>query len=381
MQEQGGDEPFWAFHPAPLPPHPSLAIDARMQDALDRANQALGRLDGVTLRIPHPDVFLYSFVRKEAVLSSQIEGSQSSLSELLLFELDGAPGAPLHDVEETSSYVRAINHGMRRLEEGFPLGLRLMREVHAELLLEGRGGALDPGEFRRTQNWVRGSRPGNARFVPPPAREVPDAMRALERFIHDEPTRTPVLLKAALAHAQIETIHPFHDGNGRVGRVLITLILCNEKVLARPLLYLSLYLKRHRSAYYDHLQRIRVDGAWEPWVNFFLDGVIEVAESTTEATRRIVELFETDRARIGSELGTRSSTALRLHELLCQKVVLSVPEAARELAISEPTAYSGIAALERIGVAREGTGRKRNRLFVYDRYLSIVSEGTDSPPG
>ena len=381
LQEQSGDEPFWAFHPAALPPNPPLAIDAGMQDALDRANQALGRLDGVTLRIPHPDFFLYSFVRKEAVLSSQIEGTQSSLSDLLLFELDKAPGAPSHDVEETSNYVHAMNHGMRRLEEGFPLSLRLIREIHAELLRGGRGGALTPGEFRRTQNWIGGSRPGNAHFVPPPAREIPDAMGALERFIHDQPTRTPVLLKAALAHAQVETIHPFLDGNGRVGRLLITLILCHEKVITHPLLYLSLYLKRHRSAYYDHLQRIRIEGAWEPWVSFFLAGLIEVAENTTETTRRLVDLFEADRARIGSELGHRSSTALRLHELLCRKVVLSVPEAARELAISEPTAYSGVAALERIGVAREGTGRKRNRLFVYDQYLGIVSEGTDSPPG
>ena len=265
LQEQGGAEPFWAFHPAPLPPVPALLVDARMQDALDRANQALGRLDGVTLRIPDPDLFLYSFVRKEAVLSSQIEGTQSSLSELLLFELDDAPGVvPSHDLEETSRHVRAMNHGLR-LTDGFPLSLRLIREIHRELLKAGRGASLDPGEFRPTQNWLGGSRPGNARFVPPPAREVPDAMAALERFIHDQPQRTPVLLKAALAHAQFETIHPFLDGNGRVGRLLITFILCHEKVLTRPLLYLSLYLKQHRSAYYEHLQRIRIDGAWEPW--------------------------------------------------------------------------------------------------------------------
>ena len=377
LKEQGGAEPFWAFHPAPLPPVPALLVDAPMQDALDRANQALGRLHGVTLRIPDPDVFLYSFVRKEAVLSSQIEGTQSSLSELLLFELDDAPGVvPSHDLEETSGYVRAMNHALRRLTEGFPLSLRLIREIHRELLQAGPGASLDPGEFRRMQNWLGGSRPGNARFVPPPARDVPDAMAALERFIHDQPQRTPVLLKAALAHAQLETIHPFLDGNGRVGRLLITLILCHEKVLTRPLLYLSLYLKQHRSAYYEHLQRIRVDGAWEPWVLFFLDGLIEVAESTSQTTRRIVDLFEADRTRIGKG---RSSTTLRMHELLCQNVVLSVPRAARTLGVSEPTAYSGVAALERIGVAREATGRKRNRLYVYDQYLAIINEGTEQP--
>ncbi len=246
---------------------------------------------GITLLLPDPDQFLYSYVRKEAVLSSQIEGTQSSLPDLLLFEHDVAPGVPRDDVEETSNCVAAMNHGLRRLAEGFPLSLRPIREIHAELL---SGANKAPGEFRRTQNWIGGTRPGNARFVPPPANEVMPAMGALEKFLHDDPEPTPILIKVALAHAQFETIHPFLDGNGRVGRLLITLLLCSpdNQVLSRPLLYLSLYLKRHREVYYDHLQRVRMRGVWEDWVRFFLEGVIEVARSATDTTRRIVKLIE-----------------------------------------------------------------------------------------
>ncbi len=268
-----------------------------MQKLLDRTNQALGRLDGITLLLPDPDQFIYTFVRKEAVLSSQIEGTQSSLSDLLLFEHDAAPGALREDARETANYIAALDYGLAEIARpgAPPLSARLLREVHARLLQSGRGADKNPGEFRRDQNWLGGPRPSVARFVPPPWREVVPAMGALERFIHGEPEPTPVLLKAALAHAQFETIHPFVDGNGRVGRLLITLLLCSEGVLGRPLLYLSLHFKRNRDSYYDHLQRVRADGAWEDWLRFFLEGVIEVADSTTQTTQRVVAMVERDR--------------------------------------------------------------------------------------
>jgi len=238
VRQSAAGEAYRAFHPEPLPPRPPLAVDTAMQDLVDRANQELGRLDGAMLLLPDPDYLLYSYVRKEAVLSSQIEGTQSSLSDLLLFEHDLAPAAPIEDVRETSNYIRALDHGLKRIRGGFPLSLRLIREIHAELLRDGRGGERSPGEFRRTQNWIGGTRPGNARYVPPPPHLVLSAMGDLEKFLHDQPVRTPLLLKATLAHAQFETIHPFLDGNGRVGRLLVALLLSagDDAVLSRPLL-------------------------------------------------------------------------------------------------------------------------------------------------
>jgi Fic family protein len=373
---QGGAEGFSAFHPRPLPPDPPLAIDARLQSALDRANQALGRLDGVAMLLPDPDLLLYAYVRKEAVLSSQIEGTQSSLSDLLLFEHEMAPGVPIDDARETSSYVAAMGHGLRRLDDGFPLSLRLIREMHAHLMRHGRGSDAAPGEFRSSQNWIGGSSPGTARFVPPPAHEVMPAMGSLERFLHDEPEPTPVLIKAALAHAQFETIHPFLDGNGRVGRLLITLMLCAEGALSRPLLYLSLYLKAHRTAYYDHLQRIRTEGAWEEWVRFFVDGVAEVAGSTTAATREIVRFEEDDRAKIRG-LGRSAGSALGVHALVMRRVIITARDAAREIGVASPAAYRAIANLEELGILREITGRRRDRVYAHDRYLALLSEGID----
>src|SRR6202453_4641845 len=295
-----GPDGYWAFRPNPLPPDPPLHVDVAMQTLLDRANQALGRLDGVTLLLPDPDQFIYTFVRKEAVLSSQIEGTQSSLSDLLLFEHDAAPGALREDTEETAHYIAALDHGLAQIAApgAPPLSARLLREVHRRLLQTGRGADKTPAESRRDQTWLGGPRPSAARFVPPPWQEVTAAMGALEKFIHDDPNPTPVLVKAALAHAQFETIHPFLDGNGRVGRLLITLLLCSEGVLSRPLLYLSLHFKRNRDSYYEHLQRVRTDGTWEDWLRFFLEGVIEVAESTTLTTQRIVAMVENDRQKI-----------------------------------------------------------------------------------
>jgi Fic family protein len=355
-----------------------------MQDLLDTANQALGRLDGVTLLLPNPDQFLYPYIRKEAVLSSQIEGTQSSLSDLLLFEHAVTPGVPLGDVRETANYIDAMNHGLDRMRhDDFPLSLRLIREIHERLLSGGRGAERAPGEFRRTQNWIGGTRPGNARYVPPPANEVMPAMGLLEKFLHDDPEPTPILLKAALAHAQFETIHPFLDGNGRVGRLLVTLLLCAEEpgVLRRPLLYLSLYLKQNRDEYYRHLQRIRTHGEWEEWVIFFLEGVIDVSRSATETTQRIVHLIDRDRRRILDQLGRAAGSASRLHDLAVDRIVFAIPEAAAHLNLSEVTIGKAAGHLVSLGVVREATGRARNRLYVYSEYLDILQEGTEEEPG
>lgn len=363
--------------PRPLPPDPPLEVSAGLQARLDTANQALGRLDGVTLLLPDPDLFLYSYIRKEAVLSSQIEGTQSSLSDLLLFEQEAAPAVPVSDVRETSNYVGAMDRGIAMIrDEGLPLSTRVLREVHRVLLAGARGGERQPGEFRRSQNWIGGTRPGNARFVPPPWHEVGPAMGALEKFLNDEPHKTPILINAALGHAQFETIHPFLDGNGRVGRLLITLLLVAEGVLDRPLLYLSLYLKRHRELYYEHLQRIRLEGAWEDWLAFFLDGVIEVAESTTTTTKRLVAMIEFDRRRIQGELGRGAATAARVHERLIAHVVGRPAIVALELEMSEPPVYQALARLQELGIAREITGRQRGRVYVYDEYLRLLNEDT-----
>jgi Fic family protein len=369
---QAGPEGYSAFVPAPLPPDPPLRIDARTQGLLDEANQALGRLDGVTLLLPDPGQFLYSYVRKEAVLSSQIEGTQSSLSDLLLFENEAAPGVPVDDVEETSNYIAAMKHGLQRIESGeLPLSNRLLREVHALLMSGVRGSDQGPGEFRRSQNWLGGTRPGNARFVPPPAPDVVPAMSDLEKFLHDDSEPTPLLVKAALAHVQFETIHPFLDGNGRVGRLMITLLLCSEKVLQQPLLYLSLYFKQNRESYYDHLQRVRTEGAWENWLEFFLEGVISVASSATDTARSIRHLVETDRDAI-HDLGRGAASALRIHELAGRRIVLTAGGTAQILGLSVPTVNAGLARLEDAGILREVTGRRRGRVFVYDAYLALL---------
>jgi cell filamentation protein, protein adenylyltransferase len=380
LRAQDGADAYWAFHPNPLPPDPALQIDAATQTLLDRANQSLGRLDGVTLLLPDPDQFLYTFIRKEAVLSSQIEGTQSSLSDLLLFENEAAPGVPREDAQETANYIAAMDHGLIQITsaDGLPLSSRLLRELHRVLLQSGRGANKNPGEFRRDQNWIGGTRPGNARFVPPPWTEVVPAMSNLEKYLHDEFGPTPVLIKAAVAHAQFETIHPFVDGNGRVGRLLITLLMCSEGVLRRPLLYLSLYFKQNRDTYYDHLQRVRLEGAWEEWLRFFLEGVVDVAESTTETTRRIVGMLERDRETIHA-LGRAAGTAHRVHDLAARLVVIRAPWAAESLSLTEPPVYAAIKRLEDVGILREVTGRRRGKVYVYDEYLAILNEGTAEP--
>jgi len=365
-----------AFVPPPLPPVPPLDLDAERHDLLEKANRSLGRLDGVATLFPDPALFLYMYVRKEALLSSQIEGTQSSLSDLLLFESAELPGVPIDDVEEVSCYVAAMNHGLERLRGGFPLSLRLIKEIHKIMLSSGRGSKKAPGEFRTSQNWIGGSRPGNATFVPPPPQRLIECMGLLEKFLHDDPVKTPLLIKAALAHVQFETIHPFLDGNGRVGRLLITLLLCAEGALAQPMLYLSLYFKQHRDEYYDLLQRVRVKGAWEDWLDFFLLGVIDTTDQAARAAQRILELFRGDRARI-EKLGRAAASALRLHHAFQERAVLSIPGAAKRVGVSQPTVTSALAHLAKLGIVRETTGRRRRKLYVYDAYLKILSEGAE----
>jgi Fic family protein len=371
-----GGEQVRAFVPFPLPPLPPLVLDGTLQQALEAAVLAVGRLDGVSTLLPDKTLFLYAYVRKEAVLSSQIEGTQSSLSDLLLFELDEAPGVPLDDVVEVSNYVAALDHGLTRLGGGFPLSNRLIREIHSVLLSRGRGSAKDPGEFRRSQNWIGGSRPGNAIFVPPPHLAVPDAMGELERFLHAQDDGLPVLVRAALAHVQFETIHPFLDGNGRVGRLLITLLFCHAGLLREPLLYLSLYLKQNRSRYYELLEQTRRTGDWEVWLAFFLEGVRQVADGAVLTIERLGAVFREDGARIQGE-GRRAGSAFRVHQALKARPIQSMPALCVSTGLSFPAVSSAMDLLVRLGIARELTGKRRNRLFVYDRYLAILNEGTE----
>ena len=364
-----------AFVPQPLPPDPPLELD-RLYPLLDRANQALGRLDGLSKVLPDPDLFLYLYVRKEAVLSSQIEGTQSSLSDLLLFENEASPGVPIDDVREVSNYVAALDHGLKRLREGFPLSLRLIREIHEILLRKGRGEDKTPGEFRTSQNWIGGTRPGNAIYVPPPPERLMECLDSFEKFLHDETLTLPLLAQLSLIHVQFETIHPFLDGNGRLGRLLITLLLCARGALQEPLLYLSLYFKTHRSHYYDLLQRVRMEGAWEEWLEFFLEGVESTAKQAAETAVELNQLFATDRKRI-QEIGRPALSALRVHEYMQIKPLINIGLAARALNLTVTTVGTALARLEELDIVHETTGRGRNRIFAYGRYVEIVSAGTE----
>lgn len=373
-----GGETVRAFIPQPLPPVPPLNLSGIRQPLLERATLALGRLDSISLLLPDPQLFLYAYVRREAVLSSQIEGTQSSLSDLLLFELDESPGVPFNDVVEVSNSIAALEHGMARLREGFPLCNRLLREMHARLMARGRGSDKAPGEFRRSQNWIGGTRPGNAQFVPPPPQEVETCMTALERFIQNkEPSALPVLLKAALAHVQFETIHPFLDGNGRLGRLLIALLLHEGGALSQPLLYLSLYFKQHRSHYYTLLDRVRTEGDWEAWVDFFLEGVEETGNGAVQTGQRLLALFQQDTQRTQAS-GRSAANALRVLDALRRRPLCSLGQLCHNSGMTFPTATKSMLRLMDLGIVRELTGQRRNRLFVYDAYLSILNEGGEA---
>lgn len=362
-----------AFVPPPLPPDPPIDLIGLL-DRLSAADRALGRLDGITILLPQPELFLYMYVRKEAVLSSQIEGTQSTLSDLLRFETEAQAGQPIDDIREVSNYVDAMMYGLDRLSQ-LPLSLRLLREMHERLLQSGRGATKDPGNFRRSQNWIGGTRPGNALFVPPPLIELDDCLHRLELFIHQEESPMPPLIKAGLIHVQFETIHPFLDGNGRIGRLLVTLFLCVKQVIKKPLLYLSLYLKTHRSDYYRLLQEVRTHGMWEPWLEFFLDGVTETANQAFNAATSIVTLFKRDRDRIASE-SERASSALRVHDILQQNPFATTKSLVKATGLTSPTVNAVLVELTRLGVIREVTGRLRGRVFGYTAYLDILNEGT-----
>lgn len=359
-----------AFVPNPLPPDPPLEIDGALGSLLDAASTALGRLDAISTILPDPRLFLYTYIRKEAVLSSQIEGTKSSLSDLLSHELKHTPAGLREDVSEVSCYVDAMEFGLARLAEGTPLCLSLIKEIHARLLAHGRGSNKQPGEFKRSQNWIGGSRPGNARFVPCPPDLTMEAMGALEKFLHNDPVATRPLLKAALAHVQFETIHPFLDGNGRLGRLLITFLLCHEKILNQPILYLSLHFKEHRQRYYDLLQHVRETGDWEQWLTFFLEGIHAIADQAFHTARSLLALFEQDRAVLQSQ----AASVLRVHEVLQRQPILSIAKTAELIGSSIPTASTALKKMLKLGIVHEITGKDYARLYAYTAYLDTLTD-------
>lgn len=369
-------ESYRAYLPPPLPPEPPLEFDLALVGQLEKANRALGRLDGMIQLLPNINLFLYQYVRKEAVLSSQIEGTQSSLSDLLLYEMDKIPGVPLEDVEEVSNYVAAMNHGIKRLQGGFPMSLRLLREIHAVLLSGVRGSNKQPGEFRRSQNWLGGTRPGNAAYVPPPPDRLMESLGPLELFLNEEEPELPVLIRTALIHAQFETIHPFLDGNGRLGRLLITLMLWKAGVLGEPLLYLSLYFKLNRLEYYDRLQRVRTHGDWEGWLAYFLRGVHETARQVYTSARTSLDLFEDDRKKILT-LGRLAVTGLRLHELLQEQPLTTITRATAKTGINRTSISRCLASLVDLGIVSELTGKHRYRIYAYTQYINMLNEDTE----
>jgi Fic family protein len=367
---------YRAFVPAPLPPDPPLDLSGSLRDKLSQADYALGRLDGAVLTLPNPDLFVFMYVRKEAVFSSQIEGTQSSLQNLLAAEAQLFDPDTPKDVHEVANYVRAMNHGLARLSE-LPVSVRLIREIHAELMRGVRGGRLQPGELRTSQNWIgpAGCNLSTAIFVPPPPHEVPQALSDLERFLHDG-AGLPPLVQVGLAHAQFETIHPFLDGNGRVGRLLITFLLTEKRLLAKPVLYLSHYFRQRRAEYYERLQAVRDAGDWEGWLAFFLDGVIEVSQQATQTAAAILRMREEYRARIIEHLGRAAANGQRVMDRLFDHPIVSVATVREWLGITAAGANQIVARLEGIDLLREITGYARNRRFRFEPYLRLF-EGSD----
>ena len=365
---------YSAFIPAPLPPRPPIALAGMLQALLSKADRELGRLDGSIQTLPNPDLFVLMYVRKEAVLSSQIEGTQSSLQDLLAAEAKVLAKENPRDVAEVVNYVKAMNHGLSRLEK-LPVSVRLFREIHEKLLTGVRGSTLTPGELRRSQNWIgpAGCTLADAAFVPPPPEEVPQALGDLEKFLH-QGDDMPLLIKIGLAHVQFETIHPFLDGNGRVGRLLITFLLCERGVLQKPVLYLSYYFKRHRQAYYEHLQAVRDAGDWEGWLVFFLRGIAEVSAQATETARRILELRERDRTLITEHLGRAAGNGHRVLEHLYKRPIISVKEVKSVTGTSNPAANQLVQKLVEHSIINEITGQKRNRRFRYEAYIRLFEE-------
>lgn len=365
---------YRSFVPAPLPPAPPLQLDHELVTLRDQALVALGELKGITRVLPDARLFLYQYVRKEALLSSQIEGTQSSLSDLLLFELEEAPGVPLDDVREVSNYVDALEHGLERIRGGFPLSLRLLREMHAHLLRRGRGQTKAPGEFRRTPVWIGGAAPGQAQFVPPPADRLGECLDAFERFLHATGDGISPLARAGLAHVQFETIHPFLDGNGRLGRLLIVLMLSDAGLLEEPSLYLSLFFKSRRDEYYRRLDAVRTDGDWEGWLRFFFEGVAATSSQAVDTAQRLLQLFQRDRERLRAQ-GRIAGTALQLLDGFARNPLRTSRLLVAETGLSKPTIARGLDAMQRNGMIREVTGKQRYKVYAYQAYMDILNEG------
>jgi Fic family protein len=367
----GAGEACLAFIPQSLPPQPPIDMSEALREKWDAAHVALGRLDSIATLLTDRDLFLYSYVRQEAVLSSQIEGTQSSLTDLLIYESHALPGSPLDDVQEVSCYVNALYKGIERVREGWPIATPLVLELHAALLHHGRGASKAPGEWRRTQNWLGGHSPSTAVFVPPPPQRVLDCWSGLEKFINNVPMRTAPLLRTALVHVQFETIHPFLDGNSRLGRLLIPLMLMKEGLLSEPLLYLSLYFKKHRDAYYDLLQSVRETGDWEAWLDFFADAVVQTATQAVATVRALHELVQADSARV-RELGRISGSALPVLLCLARRPIANASQVQQETKLSLPTVNNALRALQKASIVGELTGAQRGRLFVYNAYLDTL---------
>lgn len=368
-------ESYKAYLPPSLPPVPAVELSA-LYDLVSRAARSLGKLDGVSGILPNSNLLLYYYIRKEAVLSSQIEGTQSSLSDLLLYESNEVPSTPVDDVQEVSSYVAAMEHGLARIREGFPLSLRLIKEMHETLLSKGRGSNKQPGEFRTSQNWIGGSRPGNASFVPPPPEHLMDCLGDLEKYLHEEERDYSPLIDAGLIHVQFETIHPFLDGNGRIGRLLITFWLMMRDELQQPLLYLSLFFKNNRMDYYHHLNAVREKGDWEGWLAFFMTGVAETADQVVETSYQISKLLQQDEEKIQT-LGRASANASQVHHLLRGKGILSALETADALDITAPTARAAFGRLQKLGIVRDISGKGKERLYVYSELIDLLEQGTE----
>lgn len=364
-----------AFIPAALPPQPPLQLDTKLQGRINQAMLALGRLDAISTLLPDARLFLYSYVRKEAVMSSQIEGTQSSLSDLMLYEMEGVPGVPMDDVQEVSCYVSALELGVQRIQEGHPITFRLITEMHEALMTSGRGISKGPGEFRKNQVWIGGHRADEATFVPTPANELANCWAELERFLNDVPETTDPLIKAALAHVQFETIHPFMDGNGRLGRLLIPLILVAANVLTEPLLYLSVFFKKHRQVYYDRLQQVRLSGDWEGWLLFFVDAVADTANQAVNTAKQLNELRQTHRAQLTS-LGRMAPSAQQVLDVLFEYPIANINTLVKHSGITAATAGKVMDKLAQpeLVLVHELTGQKRNRVFAYSAYIDILNQ-------
>ncbi len=372
VQVTTAGEKFRAFLPAPLPPDPPVAWSPALRRRFDDALVALGRLDALTAHLPNASLLLYSFVRKEAVLSSQIEGTQSSLADLLLYEIDEQPGVPVDDAREVSRCVATLEYGLKKLRGGLPLSMRLLRGMHEVLMSHPGGRSKTPGQVRRSPVWLGGTRPGNAAFVPPPANALPECLGALERFLNDEPEPTPPLLKAALAHVQFETIHPFLDGNGRLGRLLIVLQLVADGVLREPMLYPSLYFKAHRARYYELLNEVRLHGDWERWLDFFAEAVEVSARQAVVTANALLALINTDRDRI-ADLGRAARSALKLHLALQRQPIATSAALVKITGLTAATVNKSLAHLETLGIVAELTNRQRGRVFSYRRYVDELT--------